>query len=114
MDERRGELALTWDEVATEAGISVQTIYRAINGTPMRTTTRKGLERALRWESGSVDRILDGGSPVALPEPDPEPDPDDDELTVEELERALAHLRPIVERLERAAAQRRRNKPTGT
>jgi hypothetical protein len=116
MDDRRGELGLKWENVAERAKVSPETLRRnASDPTRMRTTTLKGIERALRWESGSIDRILDGGSPVALPEPDPEPDPDDDdELTVEELEAALAQLRPIVERLERAAAQKRRNKPTGT
>lgn len=66
LDERRGELGLTWEQVAERAGVSVQTIFRAINGTPMRTTTRKGIERALEWASGSIDEIERGGSPTVL------------------------------------------------
>ena len=76
MDERRGELSLTWDDVAERAAVSPQTIYRAINGTSMRTTTKKAVERSLRWESGSIDSILDGGNPTPKPDNDPAPELD--------------------------------------
>ncbi|MFF4600606.1 hypothetical protein [Amycolatopsis sp. NPDC001319] len=72
MDDRRGELGMTWDEVAEHAGISVGNLYR-IAGDPeaarrMRATTKKGLERALQWKRGSIDSIASGGEPTALPD----------------------------------------------
>ena len=67
MDERRGELGLTWQQAADRAGVSTETLYRAAEGRAMRTTTRKGLERALRWQPGSVDAILRGAGPEPLP-----------------------------------------------
>lgn len=76
MDERRGELGLTWDQVAERAGVSPETLRRNANRPDrMRTITRKGIERALMWESGSVDAILDGGEPTPLPEEPPEEQP---------------------------------------
>lgn len=73
MDERRGELGLTWKQVAEHTGVSDQHIYRIAGGTTnrMRTNTKKALERALRWASGSIDRIAGGGEPVPLAEPPP-------------------------------------------
>lgn len=83
MDERRGELALTWQQVADEAGVSTETLYRIADGgrTP-RTTTRKGIERALQWQPGSIDAIAASGKPAPLAEPEQasrpaEPDPAD-------------------------------------
>lgn len=74
MDERRGHLRMTWDNVAEVAGVSVETVYRAASGRPMRTPTKKGIEEALRWAPGSVDAILDGGEPTPLDAAEPEPD----------------------------------------
>lgn len=65
MDERRGELGLTWEQVAERADLSTETLYRAASGRSMRTTTKKGIERALYWRSGAVDAILSGGQPKA-------------------------------------------------
>lgn len=82
MDERRGELALTWDQVADVADVSTQTLYSAATGRRMRTTTKKGIERALKWRPGSVDDILNGGEPEPLADDEPaerlsEPNPAD-------------------------------------
>lgn len=74
MDDRRGELGLTWDEVAKSSGVSTETLYRVGDGRPMRTTTKKGIERALRWESGSIEAILDGDGPTPIPEIDRPPE----------------------------------------
>lgn len=70
MEERRGELGLTWEEVAAEAGVSVVTLRRNAGDdlSGMRVTTKKGIERALRWDSGSVDAITRGGEPTRLAE----------------------------------------------
>lgn len=65
MDERRGELGLTWQQVADRAGVSTETLYRAADGRQMRTTTRKGIERALEWEPGSVAAVIRGQHPTA-------------------------------------------------
>lgn len=89
MDERRGELALTWQQVAEEAGVSTETLYRIADGRQMRTTTKKGVERALRWQRGSVDRILAGGKPVPLPD---EASPSTDDVGV--ASRAPARVDP--------------------
>lgn len=64
MDERRGDLGLSWREVASRAGVSDETLFRSARGRPLRTTSRKGIERALQWDSGSIDAILSGGEPV--------------------------------------------------
>lgn len=69
MDERRGELGLTWQQVAERAGVSTETLYRAAEGRQMRTTTRKGIERALEWEPGGVDAVLTGQTPQPLKAP---------------------------------------------
>lgn len=84
MNDRRGELGMTWDEVAEIAGVTASTLFRnASNPNGPRTTTRKGIERALRWESGSVDAILAGGNPTNMPDNTPaasgtvaDPDPE--------------------------------------
>lgn len=67
MDERRGELGLTWNEVAERVGVSPGTIYRIAAGPTraMRTTTKKGIESTLNWAAGSVDDILNGSDPTA-------------------------------------------------
>jgi hypothetical protein len=72
MDERRGELALTWQQVADTAGVSTETLYRA-DDRAMRTTTKHGIERALRWQRGSVDAIKRGEKPTPLPQEESEP-----------------------------------------
>lgn len=107
LDERRGELGLTWDEVAERAGVAPQTVYRIISGSPMRTTTRKGLERALHWAAGSIIAILAGGEPT--PTEQPEPDPADEVTELREMAQNLqvraaeaqALAQQLMERLDR-------------
>jgi hypothetical protein len=69
MTERRDELGLYWNDVAERAGLTKEGLrtVRAGIGT-MRPPTKRGIEAALRWTRGSVDRILEGGAPVALEE----------------------------------------------
>lgn len=67
LEARADELDLDWRDVAEEAGISVETL-RAIrrgNNLPSRGT-RRGLDRALRWELGSVTAILAGDEPTPV------------------------------------------------
>jgi transcriptional regulator with XRE-family HTH domain len=64
MEERRQALGMTWAEVASEAKITVETL-RAIrrgNNQPS-TLTKRGLERALQWQTGSIQAVLAGGDP---------------------------------------------------
>jgi len=67
MNERRLELTprLNWRQVATAAGISYEAL-RAIRRGDYRPSenTAAALDDALRWERGSVEAILDGGTPT--------------------------------------------------
>lgn len=74
MDERRGELDLPWKQVAERTGVSEQHIYRIARGDVgrMRATTKKAIERALRWANGSVDRIAAGREPVPVADSPPD------------------------------------------
>jgi transcriptional regulator with XRE-family HTH domain len=62
--ERRLELGLSWKEVAQAADISEATLRAIRNGAnePSALTAR-GIERALGWSAGSVERVLKGGEP---------------------------------------------------
>jgi hypothetical protein len=73
VDDRRAELDMTWNELAERAGLGKETLFRAIQGRPMRTRTKKAIERALQWQSGSIDAIRRGGRPANLVE-DIQPD----------------------------------------
>jgi transcriptional regulator with XRE-family HTH domain len=75
---RRRELSLTQADVAAAGHVSVELVrnIETRRRTPGRLNPRKarGIEEALRWESGSVDAVLAGG--VATPA-EPKPDPDE-------------------------------------
>ncbi|MBG0814180.1 hypothetical protein [Planomonospora sp. ID82291] len=67
MTERRDELGLYWNDVAERAGLTKEGLRSVRGGVgTMRPPTKRGIETALRWTRGSVDRILEGGSPVTL------------------------------------------------
>jgi hypothetical protein len=68
MDERRQELDKLWQDVASDGDISLKALHAARSGdTSIRPATRRKIEKGLRWERMSVDRILDGEDPVPLP-----------------------------------------------
>lgn len=68
LDERRAELRLRWRDVAEQAGITVEGLRTLRIGTGrIRSTTKRGLEDALRWRPGSIDRILADGDPEPMP-----------------------------------------------
>lgn len=72
MNERRLDLGLTWDQVASDAKIHRETLRQIRRGTSeLRGLTKRGIERALHWEPGSIDLILAGGSPVPTGETTP-------------------------------------------
>lgn len=67
MDARRRDLRLTWDEVATRAGINRETLRQIRNGNgDIRPLSKTGIEDALEWERGSVDAILAGSEPTPI------------------------------------------------
>lgn len=75
MEARRKELRLRWRDVADLAGISYETLRTIRRGQyeGMRPLTESGIERALKWATGSVAAVLAGGEPTPIPELQPEP-----------------------------------------
>lgn len=73
MDERRLNLGLDWQDVASLAGISTKTLYNArVPGAPLPAPrTRRKIEDVLRWQPGSIERVHGGGDPEPLPVPVP-------------------------------------------
>lgn len=70
--ERRKELDLTQAQVAARGGVSEKFVRRIENSEVggLRASNILALEKALQWESGSVNAILAGDSPtVVVPEP---------------------------------------------
>ena len=66
MEERRRELGMTLRQVAAAGGLSVEALRSVRYGESIpNSLTRAGIERALQWEPGSVDRILADGTPRA-------------------------------------------------
>lgn len=103
MDERRGELDLTLDEVAARAGVSTETFRQAANGRRMRTNNKKKIERALGWEYGSIDAIDAGDPPIKLSEQEvqrrkPEPSRYPADLRDDPVERKLWDIKDLDER----------------
>src|ERR1017187_678062 len=67
IDHRRLELRLRWQDVATAGGISLKALHSVRTGNAgIAAPTRGGIEDGLRWQSGSVDSILEGGDPTPL------------------------------------------------
>jgi hypothetical protein len=101
IEQRAGELDLDWTAVAELAGLTKEGLrgVRFGNGR-MRVKTKGGLERAMRWTAGSVDRILAGGEPGIVHEASARLSPTDDAL-----ERFLARPVPTDEDLQRSGLQ---------
>ena len=70
VSERRGDLALTQEDVRAAGGPSTATQRLIERGQPSRYQPRilAGLETALGWRHGSVRRILAGGDPALVPD----------------------------------------------
>lgn len=72
MDHRRLELGMKWDEVAAAAGVKPPTLRAIRNGTNRPSAlTQRGLERALQWAPGTVERVLAGGTSTPTTAPSP-------------------------------------------
>ncbi|OBJ84737.1 helix-turn-helix domain-containing protein [Mycobacterium asiaticum] len=69
---RRKQLGLTQADVYAQGGPSTETLRALENNRAGRLTVklRRALERALQWEAGSVDAILDGRPPRPLDDTD--------------------------------------------
>lgn len=64
MEERRLDLGLTWEEVASRANLKYETIRGVRKGESRgRPMTRRAMSVALGWTPDSVDRILRGEDP---------------------------------------------------
>lgn len=71
MQRRRLHLGMkTWRALALEAGVAYETLRALRAGENVTPGTTHALERALEWQAGSIDAILDGGHPTPL-EADP-------------------------------------------
>lgn len=74
MDDRRNDLGMTWDDIARLSGLSRQTLYDIRKGNTdlrrMRSSTKRKIETAFKWERGTVERaVLDGIPPAPAAEP---------------------------------------------
>ncbi|MDP7732704.1 MULTISPECIES: helix-turn-helix domain-containing protein [Mycobacterium] len=67
--DRRNELGLSQADVTTRGGPSVETLRAIENNRAGRMShkLRRALERAIEWESGSVEAVLDGSPPRPRP-----------------------------------------------
>lgn len=72
MEERRAHLGLRWSDVGDAMNMTVEGI-RGIRKGPsgIPAFTRRALERALKWPTGEVDRILGDEPPMPSQVPAP-------------------------------------------
>lgn len=67
MEERRVELGLRWQDVADAGGVSLKALHSARTGNAsIRPLTQQAIENGLRWEHGSIQRVMDDGDPIPL------------------------------------------------
>lgn len=62
----------------------------------MRSTTRKGIERALQWRPGSIASILDGGEPIEQ-ELEPAAEPESEISDAERVEQILEQIEQLTQ-----------------
>lgn len=67
MEDRRLALGLSWREVAQRADLAYETVRALRTGDGgVQSLTAANLDRALQWQTGSVERILAGGDPLPM------------------------------------------------
>lgn len=68
---RRKQLKLTQTDVAERGGLSVATVRAVETNRSGRLSRRlrRALERAIEWQDGSIDAVLDGGAPRVITAP---------------------------------------------
>ena len=96
MDQRRLELGLRWQDVADAGGVSLKALHSARTGNAsIRPLTQQAIENGLRWEHGSIQRVMEDGDPIPLravtgveladateqEDREPPPDPGTDDVT---------------------------------
>jgi transcriptional regulator with XRE-family HTH domain len=67
--DRRDLLGLTAAALGDRVGMAGGSIYAIERGRVPRRASRAALERELLWRPGSIETVLAGGEPDALPEP---------------------------------------------
>ncbi|MGH3858544.1 helix-turn-helix domain-containing protein [Actinokineospora sp.] len=94
---RRDEVGLTQAALAALLGGSTSNVQRIERGDGgMRRPTIRALERALRWQGGSVEAILAGGRPAPAQEsPVNVSPPVGEDITTVDAERAYEMLQSI-------------------
>lgn len=97
MDERREELGLNWNQVADRAGLTKTGLNHVrFEDRKMRAPTKRGLEEALEWKRGAIDRFLESdGDPATL-------EPADTGPLAASLSTAVADIRGMLEPAPRA------------
>ena len=71
MEDRRIYLALRIEDVARRADVSANTLRSVGRGRAARPLTEAGVERALRWKGGSLQRLREGKPPLLVGGEDP-------------------------------------------
>jgi transcriptional regulator with XRE-family HTH domain len=101
MDARRLDLDLSWKEVAAAANVSEATLraIRAGKSQPSDLTKRR-TEEALLWAAGSIDTILDGGTPTPLRPQEPPPGAEDPHAMIREGQELIARAMKMIEERE--------------
>ena len=72
MKARRGQLGYSIAQLSAVSGLSTSTLDNIEHNrkSSYDTTTISALERALRWQPGSVQRVLNGMDPQTTSDPD--------------------------------------------
>lgn len=60
INRRRIQLGLPWKELAARAGVTQQTLLQLRRGERVAELTEGGVEDALQWQRGSIQKIRDG------------------------------------------------------
>lgn len=68
MDEQRLELGLRWNQVAERAGMTYGNLHKIRKGdTALTGLAKAGIERALEWPRGHIDKLLNGSEDTGDP-----------------------------------------------
>ncbi len=76
IQSRRSEMGFASQEALAEAaGVGLSTIGRLERGQRVSTVKEADIERALQWETGSIQSLFEGTDPKPLGDTPAEPDP---------------------------------------
>jgi transcriptional regulator with XRE-family HTH domain len=72
---QRGELGLSQESLAEQAGVNVKTVRSLERGERWpNAASRAKIERSLQWADGDLTRVIEGGYPLTGPLSDEDPD----------------------------------------